>query len=97
MSRASQPSGVTAERDGWGQLIVDVGDIHTAESFPDSVSGRRRPPVRSENPGVRIDAVEAWCAESPCDSVAWGPVEPLIAASSAQARLILGRFPPGDR
>jgi hypothetical protein len=28
--------GVTAERDGWGQLIVAVGDIHTAESFPDS-------------------------------------------------------------
>jgi hypothetical protein len=29
--------GVTAERAGWGQLIVAVGDIHTAESFPDSL------------------------------------------------------------
>jgi hypothetical protein len=29
--------GVTAECDGWGQLIVAVGDIHTAESFPDSL------------------------------------------------------------
>jgi hypothetical protein len=29
--------GVTAERDGWGQLIVAVGDIHTAEPFPDSL------------------------------------------------------------
>jgi hypothetical protein len=29
---------VMAERDGCGQLIVAVGDIHTAESFPDSLS-----------------------------------------------------------
>jgi hypothetical protein len=29
--------GVTAERDGWGRFIVAVGDIHTAESFPDSL------------------------------------------------------------
>jgi hypothetical protein len=29
---------VTAECDGWGQLIVAVGDIHTAESFPDSLA-----------------------------------------------------------
>jgi len=32
--------GVAVERDGWGQLIVAVGDIHTDESFPDSVPGR---------------------------------------------------------
>jgi hypothetical protein len=31
--------GVTAGRDGWGQFIVAVGDIHTAESFPDSLTG----------------------------------------------------------
>src|SRR4051812_9757546 len=49
----------------------------------DSGRGRARPAVRSENPRARVDAVEAWCAESPCDSVAWGPVEVLIAASSA--------------
>jgi hypothetical protein len=30
--------GATAERDGWGQLSVAVGDIHTAESFPDSLA-----------------------------------------------------------
>ena len=34
--------GVTAERDGWGQLIVAVGDIHTAESFPDSLASMRQ-------------------------------------------------------
>jgi hypothetical protein len=34
--------GVTAERDGWGQLIIAVGDIHTAESFPDSLRQRRQ-------------------------------------------------------
>jgi len=28
---------VAAERDGWGQFDVAVGDIHTAESFPDSL------------------------------------------------------------
>ena len=33
--------GVTAERDGRGQLIVAVGDIHTAESFPDSLASKR--------------------------------------------------------
>jgi hypothetical protein len=27
--------GVTAERDDWGQLFVAIGDIHTAECFPD--------------------------------------------------------------
>jgi hypothetical protein len=31
--------GVTAERDGRAQFIVAVGDIHTAERFPDSVPG----------------------------------------------------------
>jgi hypothetical protein len=31
--------GVTAERDRWCQFIVAVGDIHTTESFPDSVPG----------------------------------------------------------
>jgi len=35
--------GVTAERDGWGPLIVAVGDIHTAESFPDSLRQKRHP------------------------------------------------------
>jgi hypothetical protein len=30
--------GVTAERDGWGELDVAVGEIHTAESFPDSLA-----------------------------------------------------------
>jgi hypothetical protein len=34
--------GVTAERDGWGQLIVAVGDIHTAESFPDSLAWKEQ-------------------------------------------------------
>jgi len=29
---------VTAERDGWDEFIVAVGDIHTAESFPDSLA-----------------------------------------------------------
>jgi hypothetical protein len=29
--------GVTAERDGWGQLIVAVSEIHTAKFFPDSL------------------------------------------------------------
>jgi hypothetical protein len=33
--------GVTAQRDGWAQLIVAVGDIHTAESFPDSLRRKR--------------------------------------------------------
>ena len=35
--------------------------------------------------------------QSPCDSVAGGPVGPLIAAASAKDRLISGRPPPGDR
>jgi hypothetical protein len=34
--------GVTAERDGWGQLIIAVGDIHTAESFPDSLASEQQ-------------------------------------------------------
>jgi hypothetical protein len=40
--------GVTAERHRWRQLIVAVGDIHTAESFPDSRVSRtlRRKPCR---------------------------------------------------
>jgi hypothetical protein len=33
--------GVAAERDGWGKLIVAVGDIYTAESFPDSLASMR--------------------------------------------------------
>jgi hypothetical protein len=33
--------GVTAERDGWAEFIVAVGDIHTAESFPDSLTRKR--------------------------------------------------------
>jgi hypothetical protein len=33
--------GVTAERDGLGPLLVAVGDIHTAESFPDSLRHTR--------------------------------------------------------
>jgi hypothetical protein len=34
--------GVTAERDGCGQLIVAVGDIHTADSFPDSLRPKQK-------------------------------------------------------
>jgi hypothetical protein len=34
--------GVAAERDGWGQLIVAVVDIHTAGSFPDSLAWKDR-------------------------------------------------------
>jgi hypothetical protein len=34
--------GVTAERDGWDEFIVAVGDIHTAESFPDSLRHERQ-------------------------------------------------------
>jgi hypothetical protein len=34
--------GMTAERDVWGQLTVAVGDIHTAESFPDSLRRKRK-------------------------------------------------------
>ena len=45
--------------------------------------------------GRRADAGEAWCGIwSPCDSVAQEPVEPLIAAMSAKARLISGRLLP---
>jgi hypothetical protein len=33
---------VAAERDGWGKLIVAVGDIYTAESFPDSLRHERQ-------------------------------------------------------
>jgi len=45
--------------------------------------------------GRRADAGEAWCgSESPCDSVAQEPLEPLIAAISAKARLISGRLLP---
>ena len=52
--------------------------------------------MRDENVlGRRIDAGEAWCGRSsPCDSVALEPVEPLIAALSAKARLISGRLLP---
>ena len=52
--------------------------------------------MRGENfLGRRADAGEAWCgSESPCDSVAQEPVEPLIAAMSAKARLISGRLLP---
>jgi len=52
--------------------------------------------MRDENvPGRRIDAGEAWCGcLSPCDSVALEPVEPMIAALSAKARLISGRLLP---
>ena len=52
--------------------------------------------MRDENVvGRRADAGEAWCgSESPCDSVAQEPVEPLIAAMSAKARLISGRLLP---
>ena len=45
--------------------------------------------------GRRADAGEAWCgSESPCDSVAQEPVELLIAAMSAKARLISRRLLP---
>jgi hypothetical protein len=32
---------MTAECAGWGQLLVAVGDIHTAEIFPDSLRQMR--------------------------------------------------------
>jgi hypothetical protein len=35
-----------------------------ARGFPDSVPGRRRPPLRHENPCARIDAGEAWCVSA---------------------------------
>jgi hypothetical protein len=38
--------GLTAERNGWGQLIVAVVDIHTAESFPDSLAWKRHSGMR---------------------------------------------------
>ena len=41
---------VTAECDGEGELILAIGDVHTAECFPDSVPGR--PPATSQ--GIRI-------------------------------------------
>jgi len=41
MSPAVSALGVTAERDGSGQLGVAVGDIYTAESFPDSLASER--------------------------------------------------------
>jgi hypothetical protein len=45
--------------------------------------------------GRWADAGEAWCgSESPCDSMAQEPVELLIAAMSAKARLISGRLLP---
>jgi hypothetical protein len=34
--------GVTTECEGWGQLIVAVGDIHTAEPFPDSLGSKQQ-------------------------------------------------------
>jgi hypothetical protein len=34
--------GVALERDGWDNLIVAVGDIHTAVSFPDSLVGEEQ-------------------------------------------------------
>jgi len=33
--------GVTAERDSAGQLLVAVGNIHTAESFLDSLASKQ--------------------------------------------------------
>jgi len=42
---AASALGVTTERDGWGQLIVAVGDIHTAESFPDSLASKEQCPT----------------------------------------------------
>ena len=55
--------------------------------------------MRDENVlGRRADAGEAWCgSQSPGDSVAQEPVEPLIAAMSAKARLISGRLLPAAR
>jgi len=61
-----------------------------------SMAALAPPPMRDENVrGRRADAGEAWCgSESPCDSVAQEPVELLIAAMSAKARLISGRLLP---
>jgi hypothetical protein len=50
---------------------------------------------RTNRGSSRRQAGEAWCGRSsPCDSVAQEPVEPLIAAMSANARLIPGRLLP---
>jgi hypothetical protein len=46
--------GVTAERDGWGQLIITVGDIHTAESFPDSLTTRESARYLRQLPQSRV-------------------------------------------
>jgi hypothetical protein len=35
-----------------------------ASDVSDSVPGRRRPPLRNENPCARIDAGEAWCVRA---------------------------------
>jgi hypothetical protein len=33
--------GVTTGCGGWGEFIVAIGDIHTAEFFPDSLASLR--------------------------------------------------------
>jgi hypothetical protein len=33
---------VTAESDGWGQVIIAVGHIYTAEPFPDSLRPKQQ-------------------------------------------------------
>ena len=57
---------------------------------------RAPPPLKDENPWCRrAEAGETWCgSESPCDSATQEPVEPLIAAMSAKARLIPRRLLP---
>jgi hypothetical protein len=57
---AASALGVTAERDGWGQLIVAVGDIHTAESFPDSLRQKEQRAGRWVDPTQERPA--AWNA-----------------------------------
>ena len=42
----------------------------------------------------RADAGEAWCGRARATACALEPVEPLIAAMSAKARLISGRLLP---
>jgi len=63
------------------------------------VAALASPPLRGENPraagltSARLGAV----VRAPCDSVAPEPMDPLIAAMSAKARLIPGRLLPAAR
>jgi hypothetical protein len=66
MSRPVSALIVTAKRDRWRQLIVAVGDIHSAESFSDSLACLEQPgdwqPECSF--AVGAGAYDAWIAGS---------------------------------